>query len=726
MSQPYDDEVIMSPDEPMLDQLAEEYRRTAPFQNNWNRLNGSDDIRFMRWEDQWADGKKHDTDSQQAFPWDGASDLTSPKMADDIINMNAEICQVAFWRAMLRLEGVEPNDYANASNMGKLLEFYRRNAMLEELMTEVELASQYIQNYGWCVLHPTWSREIGLKMYEVHFQDFVELAQQVAAEEPENPIGALPQMIKDPANEDDAVELLKVIYTDYVRKNVHGLEEDEIPEVKEKRIRKVVQDLRKDDKAALPMPYFVRNHPSIIALKPWEEVVFSDDTTEIQRSKMFVRYFFSETELRDRARAAGWDKKWVEEAVKLKGKFTDWAYYNSNYVNDGDWHFQDQASYYSSIEIVYAYTRRFDEEGISGVYLTVFHPGVGRADDGKKDLVAEHGMLDYQHGEIPGILATRERWTRNFTFCRGVPTVVASHQREAKLQRDSIVDRTALTTTPSIAVPASNIDSQYVFGPGQQIPTLPGREPKFMDVPANDGMSLALIELLGAEMDNYFGTSSEKVHPARSFTKQSKMVMSFLMAWQLAFRQVIKLMQQYMPKDEYVRIMGSEPEWSDDPREISGQYDTVLQFDPRELDFDFVQKKLEAITNLVVPTDTAGAIDRFKLVTLQLQAIDPAIGQAITSDRAGANQKLFDEVQTDLALIFLGNQPQPVENDPTAKHKLDFAGRIIQSNPRYMESLQKDPQGVFATGLQKWAENLQFSVTQQRNAQIGRTGVEPE
>lgn len=727
MSAPYEDKIIKSPDEPMVDALTEAYRRASPWQNNWNRLTGNDDVRFMRWENQFSDGKKHDTDEQEAFPWDGASDLTSPKMAEEIINLMVAICTVAFWRTMLRADAMGAEDVRSASNFTKLIEFFRRTFMLSELATEVELSAQYFQSYGWCVLHPTWVREIGLRMYRVELQVFTGLAQATAEQDPNSPFAQLPEIIQDPAMEKQAASMLKILYTDYIRTNVSGLREDEIPEVSEKRLRRAVKDLREHAAAEFPLPYLAANKPSVKALKPWEEVVFSDDTTDIQRSKMFVRCWMSEAELRDRARAENWNEEWVEEAVKQKGKFTDWATYQQNYVTefDGAWHFAEQQAYYDSIEVVYAYTKRFDEDGVSGVYLTVFHPGFGRDHEGN-DLVAQHGLLEYRHGEIPGVLLSRERWTRNFTFSRGVSNVVASHQREAKIQRDSLVDRSALTTTPPLLTPAGQMETDYVLGPAQQLPFLPGREPRYLPTPGLDGVSLKLIEILDSEMARYFGMPSPAVHPSASFAHQSMMVTRFLMAWQLAFRQVAQLMPQYLTSAEYQRIMGEPPSWSDEPKEIAGMYDTILQFDVRELDFDFVKAKLETISKLVLPTDAAGVIDRHRLVALQLQAIDPSIATAVQSDRAGASQKLYDEMKEELALLFLGNPASPVENDPAAGAKLQFLQQIIAANPVYSEELNSRPNGTFAGSLKKLAQSLQFSIQQQRNAVIGRVGVDPD
>ena len=54
--------------------------------------------------------------------------------------------------------------------------------------------------------------------------------------------------------------------------------------------------------------------------------------------------------------------------------------------------------------------------------------------------------------------------------------------------------------------------------------------------------------------------------------------------------------------------------------------------------------------------------------------------------------------------------------------RLQFSQQVLQSNPKYQAQLQQDP--LFQANLQKYIENLQFSVQQQQNAVTGRLGVQ--
>jgi hypothetical protein len=64
-----------------------------------------------------------------------------------------------------------------------------------------------------------------------------------------------------------------------------------------------------------------------------------------------------------------------------------------------------------------------------------------------------------------------------------------------------------------------------------------------------------------------------------------------------------------------------------------------------------------------------------------------------------------------------------VEMDPTAQTKLEYTQQILQANPKYQEELQQDKEGVFAQLLEKYVMNLQMSLKQEENKQVGRIGV---
>ena len=152
-------------------------------------------------------------------------------------------------------------------------------------------------------------------------------------------------------------------------------------------------------------------------------------------------------------------------------------------------------------------------------------------------------------------------------------------------------------------------------------------------------------------------------------------------------------------------------------------YDFNVSYNVRELDTDYVLEKLKAISTFVIPMDAGGVIDRNKLTARFVEAISPEAAKDIVLDQASASQRMYADVQTDIAKMMAGMEPQYVENDPAAKSKLQFVQDILQKNQKAQQAAQADQQ--FQMLFQNYVKNLQMSVQQQQNKSIGRIGVTP-
>jgi hypothetical protein len=257
------------------------------------------------------------------------------------------------------------------------------------------------------------------------------------------------------------------------------------------------------------------------------------------------------------------------------------------------------------------------------------------------------------------------------------------------------------------------------IGPAIQIPVLRRGEIGFMQPPAREpNVAFTLINEVMAQTDRYFGRPTEKVPPAVTQMRQQRTINNWLHGWTEAFRQVFSLTLQYMGPQEVQRITGSQIQIGEDVQD----FDVTLKFDVREMSSDLVSEKLKAISTLILPLDTAGVIDRAKLISVALRAIDPMLATELVMPAGPASQKMFEDTNNEIALMSLGNPPKLRETDPTAAMRLQFSQQVLQSNPKYQQQVQQDP--LFQANLQKYIENLQFSVQQQQNAVTGRLGVQ--
>lgn len=717
---------------PQVRVLIDDFKRCSPWgDGGWNRVTDNENIRFTRWAGQSGDGKKHDQASKPAFPFDGASDTRIP-LADAIINENVAVCAATFWRAMIRPKSgiTEESEYAV-----KLADYYVNTVLYHDLVREVELSEQYRSMLGWVVLHPTWVREVAMGHREVKLQDLVAMGQQVP---PSSPLALLPQMLMDPTLDDQTGQIIQTLYTAFAAQQVAAITELTVPPLRPAKVRQVIKELRDTGVTEIPLPYVAKNQPEIVALKPWDEFFVSNACTDIQKSpRNYRRVWMSEVEMRSKILTSGWDKKWVTEALKSKGKYSTWNASSSTGVtppmNLADamasntptsWVATNQNE--DMVEVIYACHRQLDQDNVPGVYYTVFSAFVcDDPDKAGRELFAESGLMDYTRGQFPYVSGQRENWSRCLTASRGVPQVAGAWQREIKVQRDGLVDHTSLGVTPPLLLPKGAMGTKFKFAPAAQNEVTVGREPHFMEVPhGGTPLALELVTVVNADVDNYFGRMSMEVPPARVQVKQTMLTQPFLLMWSKALQQMLALAQCYLPDDEFSRITGAPEGWLEQRRHAHGALDVDLHFDVRELDPEFVLQQLQTINSAVLPGDVAGVIDRAKFTKLQLRAINPALSKELVSDQGEASQRMFKDVQTDIAMMFLGNEPQYVQMDPSAQGKLQFASQIVAANPNYQQAMQQG--GRFADLMKKYAMNLQFSITQEQNKKVGAIGVKPE
>ncbi len=678
-------------DEPNVSALTEELRRSATDYGVFARVENVENVRYCRWNGQTDDGKKWNDANRNApaFPWDGASDTRIP-LADEVCNGLVDLCSTSFWRSMLRVSPTNISQLDQAVTAHNLMDWTVNARMYNDLTREVELLSQYLWTYGWAGVHVTWQQEMGQKEQYLTMDQVMALA----AQSPEGSVLAdFPNLIANPEADDQSAELMMAAF----------------PNLKKRRALKAVRELRDEGECDFPVPTMVTNKPMIAALAPWDELIFPPETTDIQSARVvFRRYYMTEAQLLNKVETEDWDAEWAQEAINTMGRFSDYSAFTYGAVGLAENSVLDRENL---IEICYAYQKAIDSDGIPGVFYTVFSPNVG-------DKWGYFELLDYAHGQYPFVIWRSELIHRQITESRGVPEICSTWQHEVKAQRDSIFDYTSLATLPPIEVPKTR-GGNLKIGPAIQIPVLRRGEIGFLTPPAREpGVAFQLIAAIEAQTDRYFGRPTEKVPPVITQMRQQRLINNWLHGWTEAFRQVLALTLQYIGPAEIQRITASATPLPQDVQD----FDVMLKFDIRELSTDLVTEKLKAISTLVLPLDTAGVIDRAKLISVALRAIDPTLASELVMQQGPAAQKMFNETNDEIALMSLGNPPQLRENDPTATMRLQFSQQVLQSNPKYQQQLQQDP--LFQANLQKYIENLQFSVQQQQNAVTGRLGVQ--
>tara|TARA_R110000868_G_scaffold44974_1_gene149639 strand:+ start:783 stop:2924 length:2142 start_codon:yes stop_codon:yes gene_type:complete len=698
---PTQDGLVNASDTPDVIYLAREFQRSLYNGNNNVRFDNSDSIRYARWAGQSDDGKKWSNlkgEGDQVFPFEGASDVRI-RLVDSTINELVATLTTGFERAAIKVAGVDVQDASPAAAATTLMTWLRENKLKVELDREAELMAQYTHQYGWAVAHVCWDQKISSRMQTITMQEVAQIAQQAAQRDPNSILATIPQMIMDEASEGQAAEIITLL----------------LPDMKISDAKKFVRDLRTTGEAEYEEEYVQKNLPSVTALRPFSEIALPPETTDLQRARViFRREFMTEVELRAKINDEDWNKDFVEAAAATQGRqlwlTNDFASIAPPDINPVGILRTDHL-----IEVVHAYSRQLNEKGVPGIYYTVFSSLV------ETDLYAKHELLDYAHGKYPFVEYRSERLRRSIIASRGVAELGMTDQEEIKAQHDSIRDRTAFTTMPPLLV-KKRIGQINKIGPGVQVPVTQSDDFSWMPPPSASIMEAkTVIDMVDARHANYFGLTHAAVPAVKTQVLQQKMLNNWFCTWSEIFSQMFQLCCQYMTEEEIVRISGQPL-----PKrisEIAGQFDFILKFDVRDLDNEYVMKKLQSISQFVVPLDAGGEIDRNKLVKLLVGAIAPDAASEILINKEGASQQMFRQVQSDIGLMMLGNEALYTENDPTAAMKLQYTEQIIKANPKAQQASQADPQ--FQQLLQNYVKNLQMSQSQQQNKQIGRIGVAP-
>lgn len=688
------DKLTFASDTPDLTHLRSELERSLYNGGNVARLNSNDDIRLARWQGQADDGKKYShlmNEGESVFPFEGASDVRC-RLVDQTIN-ELVVLLVSSWQlARLRVSG---NNYDNASTAGAiqtLANWVVSNRMKAELTKEVELWAQYALQFGWSVTHIGWERKLGIRNAVVTVADIENQAMngnEIASE--------LLQNYQSNGVTDYNKQLFRSLYA-----------------VSDNEVERVLDELIRSGTSTFREQYDVYSQPVVAALKPFDEIAFPPETLDLQDARaIFRRTFMTEVEMRELIETAGWDPAFVEEAANCAGKSSWYADPNlvptttnvTNTIHRAD----------NLVEIVYAYTRQIGPDGIPSIYYTVFCPQVS------EDLYAKHELLDYAHGQYPFVELRREHIRRSIIESRGIPELAYTDQMEIKAQHDSIRDRTAFETLPPIKV-KKRLGTQNIIQPGGLLPVTTPDDYTFLSPPqGNPALAFNLIDRVEARNAAYFGLYHAAIPPVKTQTTQQFLVNNWLNAWSKVFKQIVSLTLQYMDGAQIERVAGTPIVIS--PNDICNAYDFNVSYNVRELDTDYVMEKLKAISTFVVPMDSGGVIDRNKLTARFVEAISPEAAKDIVLDQASASQRMYEQVQNDIAKMMAGMEPQYVENDPAAKSKLQFAQDVMQKNPKAQQAAQGDQQ--FQALLQNYFKNLQMSVSQQENKTIGRIGVTP-
>jgi len=655
--------------------------------------------RFNEWAGQSGDGKRWKKNiGSNVVPFDGASDSRVP-LVDSYVQEDVDMLMTSLRQMKVTALPTESGDAKKAFLASNLLRWMVDNQM-DEFYHEAELAANYYCENGVAVMSVLWQQETLNGYRQIDMETIAQWAQQ---QPPSSMEARLPELILNPATEDEAIGLSR------------GLLGVELSASESKRM---VKDLRETGAATYTAPEVVKNRPQLTALRVGEDFFFPPDTTDLQSARrLFWRQHMTAEQLKSAEDDRGWDGKWVKEVLERAKGMSGGAEFGSEVKLRGERPGLVDLDTRKLYEIVHAFERRCDANGVPGIYYIVFCPQLTSNDRGD-EIVGREELLNYAHGQYPFVSMRREHLSRRLDDSRGYGEVAAVWQKQIKTEWDGRVDRAYLATMPPLMHPVGRAPSKW--GPGVMVPRMRPDDYQYADAPKIDSGSKE-VELNIREMaDRYFGRPVGKENQFYARMRQQNMVGKWLHYWGEMLGMCFQLSQQFMPDEMYFRVVGSrqaEP-LQVGRDEIQGEYDVSVHYNVANLDMELVKQKMELL-KVAIDFDVNAVVDRTAVMEVLFEHIDPQLGERLLRPQEAASLQEIEEERTAFAQISAGADVD-IKQGQAHGLRLEEMQKLAQS-PTAQRKMQQDP--AFQENVIKRMKQHEHQLTQQQNAQIGRLGA---
>jgi hypothetical protein len=658
------------------------------------------ETRFALWSGQSADGKKKYGDDPK--PWKNASDVRVFE-ADAVVAEQVELMMAAWNLGTMQLSTTEPQNRLAALKAQQYLQALFRTQLRQEAACEVQRYAQWRQMYGLAAMGVYWEQQ---REVEPLTFDLFKLAASLNIEPNGPQLLALKEKLMDPFS---APLLEEMFLTTF-----EGVTKREAAEA--------VRDFRATATCVIPRVRTVRAQPRWVAMRPWVDLVFPPSARDIQRvPRCYVREWLSPDELQDRATQYNYDRKWVEEALKQRGKGRSQYGDNLGYMTtqrtgtDG-WGTNEDTRQRDLIEVIHAYHRAPDKHGRMLRACTVFQPGV-------PELYASHGPLPYAHGKWPFVIGAREVVDVALAESRSVADIVRHDQDVIKDEVDGRRDAAKMATLPPLVKPLRRALERLVVGPAAQWTEQNVGELRFMAPPVNPSPSIEVENASRSRIDRRFGRPGSTATPELQRLYGQGLVNSFLTEVSAMGLMTLQLAQQYLDatsidvvtNNTFVTLFTGSRE------DIQGQHNVTLSFSVDNLSNKEAMEKLNGIME-VAKLDRHGVLDFAGLAGEALALVDPSLAaRFVRTEQQATEIEAAEEIDA-LVKILSGIEPPPPPENANAGLRSQVLQKHLQANPILAQIVQTRPDQQAM--LEARMKQLQFIDTQRQNAVIGRTGAE--
>ena len=691
------------------------------------QMRENEDLRVCWWPGQSKDGRKHGTPSAPARPFENAADHRV-HLIQELMNERTAVRMKAVKSAKITIRGRSMDDQKKAALLKQVVDYHLKTEMQGEMDDETRYLSNWCQNYGHSILYTGWNVEKQLEertisvvtLQQAHAaMKVAELQAQLAeggtapTPEMEQQTAALAQqavldMLETDAGRVALLPLLLMIDEDLEAMGQRGKGE----------AMRALGKLRRAQEATYFAPFVKRSCPKWEALQPMVDVFYPGETRKLREARWIARVrWLTMAQLLDYAEQESLNPDWVGAVQKHPGKCMDLTGLSEWVLSAGGTRLSARLSNDSEVnrrhyQIVEVYWRAHTPYGVPVLYRTLAHGMV-------QSCFGKHEVCKHYHGEYPFHDLREEHFDKLLLSSRGVPELIGTAQHAIKAQWDARTNRASITTLPPMTGPAGS--TPPAVGPGVYIEQPRGGEVDWLTPPPGDGQSVEIERTVDMRVNRLYGRISSDVPEALQVLHQGMLAEQTLEMMRRALMMTVQLIQQYTPDLEGRRITGTDDYVTATRRDIQGQFDIEIEWDARDLSLDWVEKKLKFYTDLLIPLDNRGIIDRSEIIRVAAESVDPVAAQRFVRTGMQSDRLETEEENAALSTIFSGGAKPPFVMGVNHELRAQIMQQDLQASPVRQRVMSSSPE-IAAV----WEDRLQkhlFQVQQQgANKQAGIEG----
>ena len=679
-----ENEIQIFEDKPDVDELKHDFERAKANLSTWmDKAEDAREVRFNQWAGKTGDGKKS---GPEAFPFDGASDL-DPSVINPLIDGDVATLTQALTKANLVAAPVESGDVASAKLVTEFLRW--RMGTMDELMRESSIGANYLLQNGVTFFGTYWKQEKTRKFEPISLG-------QIAEQSPE-----LAMAIEDPEMKEGVEEMFYPMF----------------PKLKKRRVKKMLNELRKNGETEIPTEKVVVNRPAVKAYELGRELIVDSNVIDLESARsIHCIHYYSPEALKQKVNE-GWDEAWIDEAIEKAKDFYEERY------SDSAMHYDYGTSYGSQhyeglIRVVTTYRKELDEDDVPVVTKTCWTD--------EMDEAGFHEPVGYDEGRYPFVCITREHLNHRLLDSRGYPELLKSYELAVKTEVDSRRDRASMSTMPPVEYQIGRRPER--LGPGAQIPVRRRGEVGFMEIPRYSQASMEVEMQIRQLCNRITGRATGPDDAVEANVIKQHLVNCWLSGWKEVLKRIWCLDRTYSGPMIWFRVTNNEQGAQLILDETAELYDFNITWNSMNQDESKVIEKLDTVGKLMAQYDRSGQA-RFDIYLRKvLEAIDPNLASQLIMPQQEATDKEIQETSADIAKIASGQVVNVPQQGVNSQLRLQQLQQYIQGTPEIpaqdvQQRMQEDEN--FAKRLQTYAGQLEMMQTQQRNALIGQLGTAP-